>query len=364
MERNKIMHKRTIIPMMLLIFALLGLEYQVLPYVPFGGGRWIDSVSKNTSNRSIEVRGNVNITGNYYKNGVLFSGGGGTPITGSDENAGILDEVTGLDFVGNIFSATGDTGTGLMTLTSTIDTNDFFTRFNLDTTKIGHLSENNTWTGSNSFTTGTQTIDALYITSSIVNDGLTQTDTLRITNGIDVGGPGTVSGRLTLQSIAIFQTGLQIADATKVIINSGSNILYQVTTGGAHVMQTISGTDLMKVDSANGVTLSIGTTGIGNGLLNYKLFRGVLGAAGGAETKFTHGVNVSKIVSTSWLAKNDTTIAGAGNDHWYLPNVTVAGNGAFLYDVYIDSIHVVARLRATSTGVFNDSVKCLIGYFN
>jgi hypothetical protein len=61
--------KEILIPLAIAIFALIGLELQVLPYIPFGGGRWIDSISKNTSNRSIEVRGDVNITGSYKING-------------------------------------------------------------------------------------------------------------------------------------------------------------------------------------------------------------------------------------------------------------------------------------------------------
>lgn len=323
MERNKIMHKRTIIPMMLLIFALLGLEYQVLPYVPFGGGRWIDSVSKNTSNRSIEVRGNVNITGNYYKNGVLFSGGGGTPITGSDENAGILDEVTGLDFVGNIFSATGDTGTGLMTLTSTIDTNDFFTRFNLDTTKIGHLSENNIWTGSNTFGSGTQTIDALYVTSNIVNNGLTQTDTLSVIQGVNVGGAMNVATTLT---------------SNKVTVTDSSGFGNDVTISGF---------------------TQLGSSGPA---VKQKLITG-LSATGNATVTFAHGLSFYKIIgSTIWL-RNDT--AGT-NSYFTAPKWIIAPQTSFsnevLYYAGLDGTNCWARFPVGAVSTRGDSLFFLITY--
>lgn len=317
MEGNKIMHKRTIIPMMLLIFALLGLEYQVLPYVPFGGGRWIDSVSKNTSNRSIEVRGNVNITGNYYKNGVLFSGGGGTPISGSDENAGILDEVTGLDFVGNIFSATGDTGTGLMTLTSTIDTNDFFTRFNLDTTKIGHLSENNTWTGSNTFSGGTQTIDALYVTSSIINDALTQTDTLSVIQGANFGGAISVAGTVTA--------------------NSNANI-----------------TGFTQLGNSPGVKV--------------KVVYGVMPGTPATMNSYAHGITYgnSKIVGWTVTARSDSTgaistITGA-NDMFVYPGYSQIAQ--LNYSATVDSLYCNVRTlgNPNTASLYSDSVRFVLIY--
>lgn len=303
------MRMRTIIPMLLLIFALLGLEYQVLPYVPFGGGRWIDSVSKNTSNRSIEVRGNVNITGNYYKNGVLFSGGGGTPITGSDENAGILDEVTGMDFVGNIFTATGDTGTGLMTLTSTIDTNDFFTRFNLDTTKIGHLSENNTWTGINTFSSGTQTIDALYVTSSIVNDGLTQTDTLSVIQGANFGGAISVAGTVTA--------------------NSNANI-----------------TGFTQLGNSPGIKM--------------KLVESTSPATTLTKSQVTHGITNGKILGFNCMVTRDTIASFTyANDPAYPPNTAIA---SYAYHAYVDSLYCGVYMLASATYMLSKPVSFIIWY--
>ncbi len=309
--------KSIVIPSLVLIFALMGLELQVLPYVPFGSGRWIDSVSKNTSNRSIEVRGNVNITGNYYKNGVLFSGGGGTPITGSDENAGILDEVTGLDFVGNIFTATGDTGTGLLTLTSTVDTNDFFTRFNLDTTKIGHLSENNTWTGSNTFSAGTQTIDALYVTSSIVNDGLTQTDTLSVIQGANFGGAISVAGTVTA--------------------NSNANI-----------------TGFTQLGNSPGVKI--------------KIVNGVMPNTAAAMNSYAHGITYgnSKIVGWTVTARSDSTgaiatITGA-NDMFVYPGYSQIAQ--LNYSATVDSLFCNVRTLGTTNtaSLFGDSVRFVLIY--
>lgn len=334
------LNKSVIIPIFFFAFAALGLEALVLPYVPFGAGRWSDSVGTNVSNRSSRINGNLNVTGNYYKNGVLFTGGSGSPIVASEEGVAIESDMTSINFVGNTFTAHSP-GAGEVQITSTIDTNDLLTRFNLDTSDIALQSEGAAFTGN-------VTAQSFQTTGTITGDELT------IINAGSFGALLTVSA------------GIQIADATKVIINSGNDILYKVTTGGAHIFETQSGTDLLKVDSTNGVGFTGGRVSadpLSGQLLRIKTFRGVLGAAGGAETKFTHGVLLSKIVSVDWLAKNDTTVAGSGNDQTYTPNNSVAGNGAFLYDTYIDSLYCTARLRSATTGLFNDSVRCMIIYY-
>lgn len=121
--------KEILIPLAIAIFALIGLELQVLPYIPFGGGRWIDSISKNTSNRSLEVRGDVNVTGSYKINGSDLGAAAVNFDTiysrGKDSTKFLTVRNRDNTFVGtNVFNGLTYTGvmeTGNLTATGTFD---------------------------------------------------------------------------------------------------------------------------------------------------------------------------------------------------------------------------------------------------
>jgi hypothetical protein len=321
--------KQMMMPLLVLVFVALGLESLVLPYVPFGSGRWSDSLGTNVSNHAARINGNLNVTGNYYKNGVLFTGGGGSDV----------------DF-DTIYSV-GKDSTKFLTL----------------------RNRNSTYTGSNTFN-NTTTFDQVYITGNLINDGLSQTDTLRITNGINVGGPGTISGRLILQSIAIFQAGLQIADATKVIINSGNDILYQVTTGGAHIMETQSGTDLMKVDSANGTQLKVpgmsSSSYLGsNPLLSFKVVTVPFSTSAATMTSTAHGLTNNKILAYTVAARIDTTTIStinSANDMLILPGYSQIGQ--LLYSATVDSLSCNVRTLGSpnSLSLQGDTARFILFY--
>lgn len=115
--------RKFIIPILFLCFTAFGLEQLVNPFVKFGAGRWTDSTGWNVGNRKSKVNGDLDITGSYKVNGVTI--GSGTPITADEEGSEIEDNITGLNFVGNLYTAT--TSTGTVTLTSTLDTNNIAT---------------------------------------------------------------------------------------------------------------------------------------------------------------------------------------------------------------------------------------------
>ncbi len=334
------LNKSIIIPLLVLLFAGFGFEQLVLPYVSFGSGRWSDSVGTNVSNRSSRINGNLNVTGNYYKNGVLFTGGGGSVISGSDESNGILDEVTGLDFVGNTFSATGDTGTGLLTLTSTMDTNDYYSRYRLDTSDIALLSQSADFAG--------------YVAAAQLE-----------TNGAIIGDELVINSTSLLSGLVTVQNGIQIADATKVIINSGNDILYKVTTGGAHKLQTIGGTVLAKVDSSNAFSSRIaGMNNLWNGtsLIAQKLVRGV-SPTGNSTVTFAHGITDGKVIGASIWLRHDTIATSAYHTapNWYVhPNSTY--DATLTYYAGFDSLYCWARFPATATATRGDSLYFLLSY--
>ena len=333
-------NKSIIIPLLVLLFAGFGLEQLVLPYISFGSGRWSDSVGSNVSNRSSRINGNLNVTGNYYKNGVLFTGGGGSVISASDESDGILDEVTGLDFVGNTFRATGDTGTGLLTLTATMDTNNYYSRYRLDTSDIALLSQSADFAGD-------VTAAQFQTLGSIVGDELTINSTSSLTGLVTV------------------LNGIQISDATKVIVNSSNDILYKVTTGGAHKFQTAGGTVLAKVDSSNAFSSRIaGMDNLWNGtsLIGQKLIRGVA-PTGNSTVTFAHGLTDGKIIGANIWLRHDTTATSVYHTarNWYVhPNSTY--DATLTYYAGYDSLYCWARFPATATATRGDSLYFLLTY--
>jgi hypothetical protein len=190
------LNKSVIIPILFFVFTALGLEALVLPYVPFGSGRWSDSVGTNVSNRSSRINGNLNVTGNYYKNGVLFTGGGsGTPIIASNDGTELTAEMTSINITGNYLTATASGGD----VTIKSDTGKMLTVYNLDTTKIGKYGKDNVFTGSNSFG-GTTAFDNIYMTGSFISESGITVDALTVVNGATIGTTLVVTDDLTAQS--------------------------------------------------------------------------------------------------------------------------------------------------------------------
>jgi hypothetical protein len=312
------LNKSIIIPLLILIFASFGLERLVLPYVPFGSGRWSDSLGTNVSNHSARINGNLNITGNFYKNGVLFTGGGSS-VPVYDEGSLQTAAMTALNFTGANIATTADVGGNVLVNVTTDPT--LLPRS--DTTKFGYLNKNNIWTGSNTFGSGTQTIDALYVTSNIVNNGLTQTDTLSVIQGVNVGGAMNVATTLT---------------SNKVTVTDSSGFGNDVTISGF---------------------TQLGSSGPA---VKQKLITG-LSATGNATVTFAHGLSFYKIIgSTIWL-RNDT--AGT-NSYFTAPKWIIAPQTSFsnevLYYAGLDGTNCWARFPVGAVSTRGDSLFFLITY--
>lgn len=334
MKLNKIL----IIPALIALFALFGLEMAVLPYVPFGTGRWSDSLGTNVSNHNSRINGNLNVVGDYYRNGVLF-GAGGTPITASEEGTEIEDEITGLDFVGNMYTVT--TSAGSVTLTSTVDSSDFFTRFNLDTSDIAMQSQTAIFAGD-------VTANGFY------------------TNGTMSAGELEVTNASYLNGAIIAGLGIQFVDATKVIVDFGNDILYKVSTGGAHVFQTASGTDLAKIDSSSGISAKIeGLSGIWGSepMVRQKLIRGVTASAVNGTQTYAHNITNGRIIGMTATLRVDTSgVSGYGNDYTIFPFANTFMGTGYQWTAYFDSLNVGTKLGGSADAIKLDSVFFLLTY--
>lgn len=331
------LNKTIIIPLLILLFAAFGFEQLVLPYVSFGSGRWSDSIGTNVSNRKARINGDLNVTGNYYKNGILFSGGSGTPIVVSNEGTEVESEMSSINFVGNIFTAASSSGD--VTLTSNVDTNNYFSRYRLDTSNLAMLNEAASFagdiSGANISTTGT-------LSAADIN----------ISNVADV-------WTLSVGSTATFIAGgITLADATKVIINSGNDILYKVSTGGAHKFQTAGGTILAKVDSSRGLAQRI--EGInsfwGGATMIYEKLVALKVGNSNSTTTAAHGLNHNNILGWKCEIRDDTTNTHVSPGTWFSP---------WVFYAKIDSLTVTVTVPASPSGtsVANDSAFFLIRYF-
>ena len=315
------LRKEFIIPLAVLVFAVMGLEITGVTF-PIGTATFHDTLSsKLTLNKGLNVNGVLSVNGSAIT--------GGSVITASEEGSEIEDDMTGINFAGNLFTAT--TSSGAVTLTA-----------NLDTTKIATLNRSNTFTNTNTFNGQTYT-------GAIETGNTTVTGTLDVTTGV-----------------ATFGNAINLIDNTKVITASGSDILYKVTTGGAHIMETISGTDLMKVDSTNGMArIMQGQQSLyGGGTLVYtKLIRGVMPSAVNGTQTYAHGITNGRIIAMNVECRVDTSgVSGYGNDiHIYPYASTFMGNG-YQYTAWYDSLNVGTKIGGTADAIKGDSVFFLLQY--
>lgn len=314
------LRKEFIIPLAVLVFAVLGLEITGVT-LGIGTATFHDTLSsKLTLNKGLNVNGVLSVNGSAIT--------GGSVITASDEGSEIEDDMTGINFAGNLFTAT--TSSGAVTLTA-----------NLDTTKIATLNRSNTFTNTNTFNGQTYT-------GAIETGNTTVTGTFDVTTGV-----------------ATFGAAINLIDNTKVITASGGDILYKVTTGGAHIMETQSGTDLMKADSTSGAQVRVaGMESIwgGTSLLAYKLIRGVA-PTGNSTVTFAHGLTDGKILNANIWLRHDTTYTTAYHTarNWYVhPNSTY--DATLTYYAGFDSLYCWARFPATATATRGDSLYFFLTY--
>lgn len=190
--------KKFIIPILFLCFTAFGLEQLVNPFVKFGSGRWTDSTGWNVGNRKSKVNGDFDITGSYKVNGVTISSG--TPITADEEGSEMEDNITGLNFVGNLYTAT--TSTGTVTLTSTLDTNNIATFY-----KTAAF-------------TGDVTAVSFQASNGIVCDALT----------VVGGSASSIAGTLTISDSSGFGNDVTIAGFTR-LGNNAPAIKQKLVTG-------------------------------------------------------------------------------------------------------------------------------------
>lgn len=314
------LRKELIIPLAVLVFAVLGLEITGVK-LNIGTATFHDTLSsKLTLNKGLNVNGVLSVNGSAIT--------GGSVITASEEGSEIEDDMTGINFAGNLFTAT--TSSGAVTLTA-----------NLDTTKIATLNRSNTFTNTNTFNGQTYT-------GAIETGNTTVTGTLDVTTGV-----------------ATFGAAINLVDNTKVITASGSDILYKVTTGGAHKLQTIGGTVLAKVDSSNAFSSRIaGMNNLWNGtsLIAQKLVRGV-SPTGNSTVTFAHGITDGKVIGASIWLRHDTIATSAYHTapNWYVhPNSTY--DATLTYYAGFDSLYCWARFPATATATRGDSLYFLLSY--
>lgn len=314
------LRKEFIIPLAVLVFAVMGLEITGVTF-PIGTATFHDTLSsKLTLNKGLNVNGVLSVNGSAIT--------GGSVITASEEDSAIEDDMTGINFAGNLFTAT--TSSGAVTLTA-----------NLDTTKIATLNRSNTFTNTNTFNGQTYT-------GAIETGNTTVTGTLDVTTGV-----------------ATFGNAINLIDNTKVITASGSDILYKVTTGGAHIMETISGTDLMKVDSTNGLGRVImgQQSYYGGGLVYTKLIRGVTDSLVNGTKTYPHGITNGRIIAMNVVVRVDTSGAsGYENDISIFPYANTFMGSGFQYTAYFDSLNVGTKLGGSANAIKRDSVFFLLQY--
>lgn len=313
-------NKKVIIPLLFLLFAAFGLEEIAGEFIKFGQGRWTDSTGWNVSNRKSKINGDLDVMGSVLQNG--------SPIAGA---------------------------VSYDTIVTKKDTARFFHK--VDTTRLAGLKRANTFTGTNDFNAMTSIAD------------------VDITGALQI-----VGGSATIGVLPNFQSGIQLSDATKVIINSGSNILYQVTTGGSHIFETASGTDIIDADTAATTFSSVTNTFSGNvnvtGFsqfgnspgIKFKIVGGVMPNTAAAMNSYAHGISYgnSKIVGWTVTARSDSTgaiatITGA-NDMFVYPGYSQITQ--LNYSATVDSLYCNVRtLGATNTAsLFGDSVRFVLIY--
>lgn len=288
-----------------LLFTAFSLEEIAGEFVKFGPGRWTDSTGWNVSNRKSKINGDIDVMGSVLQNG--------SPIAGA---------------------------VSYDTIVTKKDTSRFFHK--VDTTRLAGVKRGNTFTGTNTF-------------SGLLYTGTTETGNTTVTGTFDVN-----------TGVATFGSAIQLIDNTKVITASGSDILYKVSTGGAHKFQTAGGTDLLTVDSASGIGSRVGgMSGIWGSepLLRQKLIRGVA-PTGNSTVTFAHGLTDGTIVSANIWLRHDTTATGFYTArNWYVhPNTTF--EPTLIYYAGYDSLYCWARFPAGSTATRGDSLYFLLTYIH
>lgn len=171
------------------MFAIVSLGSMYAPKLYIGGGGYFT----DTTSALTALNKGLNVNGQLLVNGSPVSGGSGTPIVGSDESVGLIDEITGVNFIGNIYTATADTGSGLLTLTADIDTLDFWTRFNMDSSKVAYIDRTKTWSSDQTFVNiyAEEDITAL---GNIIGADITSTGNMLSSGDMDVTGTLNVNG--------------------------------------------------------------------------------------------------------------------------------------------------------------------------
>lgn len=318
-------NKKVIIPLLFVLFAAFGLEEIAGEFVKFGPGRWTDSTGWNVSNRKSKIDGDLNITGAYLLNGSPFTG----------------------------------TGVSYDTVVTKKDTARFLHK--TDSVRFALIDA-----GSNAFV-GDVTANSFQTLNGVVCDALTVTggSTSSISGVLTVQDSSGFANDLTIGATLTALAGLTLSDATKIIINSASDILYKVTTGGAHVMETTSGRDVMKADSTSGTgTLPQGLESIWGGtkLLYQKYIRGVA-PTGNATVSYAHGLTDGTIIGASIWLRHDTTYTGgyAPARNWNIqPGATY--DATILYYAGYDSLYCWARFPVAATATRGDSLYFLLTY--
>ena len=304
------LRKELIIPLAVLVFAVLGLEITGVK-LNIGTATFHDTLSsKLTLNKGLNVNGVLSVNGSAIT--------GGSVITASEEGSEIEGDMTGINFAGNLFTAT--TSSGAVTLTA-----------NLDTTKIATLNRSNTFTNTNTFNGQTYT-------GAIETGNTTVTGTFDVTTGV-----------------ATFGAAINLVDNTKVITASGSDILYKVTIGGAHKFQTSSGTTLANIDSATGFSSATwAQLGPSAPVEAVKLVRFKVGAPSSTTTA-AHGLDHNTIIGWTCTIRDDTTNTQVNPQSWYSP---------WVYYAKIESLNVSVVIPASPLGnsVANDSALFRIVY--
>jgi hypothetical protein len=131
--------------------------------------------------------------------------------------------------------------------------------------------------------------------------------------------------------------------------------LYQVTTGGAHIFETQSGTDLLKVDSINGTVVS-GYVQLGSSapFEAVKLIRFKVGQPNTTTTS-SHGLDHNSIIGWTCTIRDDTTNTQVNPGAWYSP---------WVFYARIESLNVSVTVPASPTGnsIANDTALFRIVY--
>jgi len=264
-----------------------------------------------------------------------------------DSTAAYLTINKGLNVNGTILqngSPISGSSVNFDTVVSDYDTARFFHK--ADTSRLAGVKRGNTFTGVNTF-------NAQMYTAAIETGNTTVTGTFDVTSGV-----------------ATFGAAINLIDNTKVITASGNDILYKVTTGGAHIMETQSGTDLLKVDSANGTQLKVpgmsSSSYLGsNPLLSFKIVTVPFSTSAATMTSTAHGLTNNKILAYTVTARIDTTTIStinSANDMLILPGYSQIGQ--LLYSATVDSLSCNVRTLGSpnSLSLQGDTARFILFY--